>query len=236
MKMRLLLAIAVAGWFLWSQNGLLTLAQPSIPDEKQAMVANPIAATIFTHGSPSDYRILKEGVLSEKKEGQGEFIILQQPDKPVVTAVIVAVEQLSWLKTNQLKSTNPVIVAKHLLSRFFPDKTPLSVVENKASRHASQQTFHLLLSNGQGSVEPATTLRILYPKGKAVILLLRQVDQHYAEGSPELMEAYRHQEGLTKQLMTDLRVPDERELSEQWMLWRLRQIFKESVFTHHVEE
>jgi hypothetical protein len=237
MNMRLLLAIAVTGWVLWGQHSLPGVAEPLTPQETKAMAARPVAATIFSHGLPPDYRTVKEGVLPEK-EGQGEFIILEQAaDKPTVTAVIVSVEQLGWLKTNQLKSTNPVVVAKHMLSQFFPDNTRLSVLENKASRHSSQQTFHLLLTDSQGFVEPATTLRILYPKGKAVILLMRQLNQTFpagADGDKAVINAYRHQEELTKHLMTELRVPDERLLSEQWMLWQLRRIFKENVFTHRV--
>jgi hypothetical protein len=189
---------------------------------------------IFSNGLPTGTTMIEEGSLSPK-EGVGTYQIFSYP-KSNIRAVIVSAEKLSWLKVTQLKSANPLIVSRHILTRFFPtsagEETP-TITRHDGLNFREQVGSHLLITTKPDHDEPAITLRILFPKGRVVFLLMRQSFVKTPDRDA-IAASYQLQEGLAQQLMDSLYIPDTSQLSENLILYRLRRIFKEGVFTRHV--
>jgi|GEM_PF-2059256 len=213
----------------------ILLASPSIAAEpaNQATVQTSNPKPIFASGLPTGSVLIQEGSLTPK-EGVGTYQIFSYP-KSDIRAVIVSAEKLSWLKVTQLKSANPLIVSRHILTRFFPtpagEETP-TITRHDGLNFREQVGSHILITSKPDHDEPAITLRILFPKGRVVFLLMRQSFAKTPD-KDAIAASYQLQEGLAQQLMDSLYIPNTSKLSENLILYRLRRIFKEGVFTRH---
>jgi hypothetical protein len=196
---------------------------------------NPYAiGRIFSQGIPTGYQLQHAGELPAN-EGGGSYLIIQEPNQQIM-AVLVDIEDMGWLKTTRLKSANPVTVAQHLLSQYFPNQPKTKVTENKAEKPQHQLATHLLLTDASHQVTPAITLRLLYPQNRAVILLLWQSDKQFPNDTQDFSSLYQFQETQAQSLINEIRVSGTRLPTERYILWRLRHIFKTGVFSHPVEQ
>jgi len=225
--------LALSAFLIADSCFLSTSSINAVEPPSQTVSTNSQRKPIFSNGLPAGTTLIEEGSLSPK-EGVGTYQIFSYP-KSNIRAVIVSAEKLSWLKVTQLKSANPLIVSRHILARFFP--TPPGEDAPTITRHdglnfREQVGSHLLICTKPDHDDPAITLRILFPKGRVVFLLMRQAFAKTPD-KDAIAASYQVQEGLAQQLMDSLYIPDTSQLSENLILYRLRRIFKEGVFTRH---
>jgi len=213
-----------------SEYCLAVPGQQPIATNSAGIEDRSIVSHIFARSLPADYQLLQAGELT-KQEGSGEFLVLTSTSSNT-KVVIVELDQLSWLKTKEIESTNAAKVGKQLVRQFFPEMGPVSITEDKQENSSSQYAPHLRMTAFQGVTEPAIALRLLYPKNKAYILFLWQ-----QPGVQGFSLAYQQLENQAKLIIRELREPTttDTEFSERYILWRLRHIFKNGVFTHLVE-
>jgi hypothetical protein len=213
-----------------NEYGLATYDQQPALDNHTGPGGSAIVSKVFNSSIPAEYQMLQAGTLTDP-EGDGEFLILAATSSKT-KVVIISLDNLSWLKTKEIESTNSAKVGKQLVSRFFPEAGPVSIAEDKQESSPSQYAPHLRVAISQGVIEPAIALRLLYPKNKAYILFLWQQDK--VQNFPM---AYQQLENQAKNIISGLRAPSTKDsrVSERYILWRLRHIFKKGVFTHLVE-
>lgn len=82
-----------------------------------SMGNSSIVSDLFARPIPDDYQLLQSGKLT-KQEGNGEFLILASTSSNT-KMVILALDQLSWIKTREIESANAVKVGKQIAKRFF---------------------------------------------------------------------------------------------------------------------
>ena len=204
--------------------------QQPVEANDTSMGNNSIVSDIFARPVPDDYQLLQSGELP-KQEGNGEFLILAST-RSNTKMVILALDQLSWIKTREIESANAVKVGKQIVRRFFPDLGPVSITEDKQENSSSQYAPHLRMTTVQGVTKTAIALRLLYPKNKAYILLLWQ-----PTSVQNFSLAYQQLEDQAKIIIRELKEPStiDTQFSERYILWRLRHIFKKGVYTHLIE-
>jgi hypothetical protein len=229
MKIWMFIKILALQWLAFGlMSGLPVLAEQPAAKNQAPISANSVITKVFSHGVPTGWESVQAGELT-KQEGEGNFLVLTTSNK-MTKLVIVELEKLSWLKTKEVESANPVKVGNQLIKRFFPEALPVAITEDQQGKKSDQFASPLRITSSKGVSEPAIALRLIYsPKAKGYILLLwqQQTVQNFSL-------SYQQLESQAKVVLKELKVPAQTgtTVSDRYMLWRLRHIFKKGVFTH----